>query len=223
MTIGDIKLREPLFVKPEVGLLEMLGIFQEGQCHLAIVTEDPTCTVQHLRAGHAPPHYARVLGLVTLEDVLEKVIQGDIVDETDTAGDFSIESPSRGVVATTTTLARKMNRAHTVSDFFADATTISSNTSDTRRRSRGRSNSRVSLTALSSINVVAGDVRHKDRDTSPTRAWSVSTPTSGKTFGSPCTATTLGGGTSLGCSQLTPLSTSHNDFFSDVVDAHVLE
>ena len=221
MTIEDIKLREPLFVKPEVGLLEMLGIFQEGQCHLAIVTADPTCTVQHLRAGHTPPHYARVLGLVTLEDVLENVIQGDIVDETDTAG----ESPSRGVVATTTTLARKMNRAHTVSDFFADKTTISSNTSDTRRRSRGRSNSRASLTALSSINVVAGDVRHKDRDSSPTRAWSVSTPTSGKTFGSPCTATTLGGGTPRGCSQLTPppSSSSHRDFFSDVVDTQVLE
>ena len=223
MTIEDIKLREPLFVKPEVGLLEMLGIFQEGQCHLAIVTADPTCTVQHLRAGHTPPHYARVLGLVTLEDVLEKVIQGDIVDETDTTGDFNLESPSRGVVATTTTLARKMNRAHTVSDFFADTTTISSNTSDTRRRSRGRSNSRASLTALSSINVVAGDVRHKDRDTSPTRAWSVSTPTSGKTFGSPCTATTLGGGTPLGCNQLTPPSSAHTDFFSDVVDTQVLE
>lgn len=174
-------MREPLFVKPSVGLLEMLGIFQEGQCHLAVVTEDPACAVQHLRAGSAPPSHARVLGLVTLEDVLEKVIQGDITDETDRFGDYEHDAIGSGSakVVVTTQLARKMSRAHLVSDLLTSAGGVDSTVANgerrrSRSRSRGRSASRANLLALSSINnVVAGDVRHKERDgqhISPTRA-----------------------------------------------------
>lgn len=150
--IEDIKLREPLFVRPDVGLLEMLGIFQEGQCHLAVVTSDPTCAAQHLRSGQSPPGHACIQGIVTLEDVLEKVIQGDITDETDTFNMEVVGGSRRGV--TTTTLVRKINRAHTVGDLLSGDDTVSD-----RRRSRSRTN----LNNLSSINVVAGDVRHKER------------------------------------------------------------
>ena len=60
--IEHINLREPLFVKPEVGLLEMLGIFQEGQCHMAVVTHDPSCAADHLRRLEEPPAHACILG-----------------------------------------------------------------------------------------------------------------------------------------------------------------
>lgn len=164
-------------MKPDVGLLDMLGIFQEGQCHLAVVTADPSGAVRHLRAGHAPPYAARILGLVTLEDVLEKVIQGNITDETDRFGDNinnnhsngsddNLESPPKGVV-TTTTLVRKISRSRTASstsEFFSDSVLSDSVLDRRRSRSRGRSSSRGSLSILSSINVVAGDVRHKERD-----------------------------------------------------------
>jgi len=166
--VENINLREPLFVKPEVGLLEMLGIFQEGQCHMAIVTHDPTCAADHLRRLEEPPAHACILGIVTLEDVLEKVIQGDITDETDTSG--YISALPRGVV--TSSLSRKMGRSHTMGELFAGVedslTAGGSERRMSRGRARGHSASRNNLLALNSINVVAGDVRHKERDaTSP--------------------------------------------------------
>jgi hypothetical protein len=200
--VEDIQLREPLFVKPEVGLLEMLGIFQEGQCHMAIVTHDPTCAADHLRRLEEPPAHAGILGIVTLEDVLEKVIQGDITDETDTSG--FITALPRGVV--TTGLSRKMNRSHTMGELLMDEATGSDRRrSIGRGRSRGHSASRNNLMALNSINVVAGDVRHKARDVSP-RDTRNSTPRN-----------------STPRNSLTPLgsSTGHKDFFRDVVDTPV--
>lgn len=194
----NINLREPLFVKPEVGLLEMLGIFQEGQCHMAIVTHDPTCAADHLRRLEEPPGHACILGIVTLEDVLEKVIQGDITDETDTSG-FTT-SLSRGVVPSS--LSRKMGRSHTMGELFAakEDGLLSAGSSErrsSRGRVRGHSASRNNLLALNSINVVAGDVRHKERDA-----------------------------TSPSSRSRTPKSRSsgaHVDFFRDVVDTVVDE
>jgi hypothetical protein len=153
--IEEVKLREPLFVKPGVGLLEMLGIFQEGQCHMAMVTEDPKLAAEHLRAFQAPPPSAALLGIVTLEDVLEKVIQGEIVDETDYFG-----SAKGGVSVTTTTLLRKISRPN----FLADVVLDDAIPSGERRRSRSRASSRANLTSIfNTRDSLAGDVRHKSR------------------------------------------------------------
>jgi hypothetical protein len=218
LRLEDVKLREPLFVKPEVGLLEMLGIFQEGQCHLAIVTADPATTVQHLRAGHPPPHAARVLGLVTLEDVLEKVLQGDITDETDAFGDY--DSPHKGVI--TTAMVRKINRVQSVKDLRADGGIGGGSAVDHRRArsiSRGRTNSRASLSTLSSLNVIAGDVRHKERDSASPMLSSrrSSNRLSVEMDISPRSDLSLG--------RLSNSTPGHHeeDFFSDVVDKHVVE
>lgn len=81
--VEDLSLREPLFVRPTVTLMEMLTIFQEGHCHMAIVTNDPEGSLASLRDGTRPVGDRAMLGIVTLEDVLEKIIQSDIVDETD--------------------------------------------------------------------------------------------------------------------------------------------
>ena len=50
-----------------------------GQCHMALVE-----TVN--QKGQGDPFY-EVLGLVTLEDVIEEIIQAEIVDETDVVVD----------------------------------------------------------------------------------------------------------------------------------------
>jgi hypothetical protein len=251
MALEDFKLREPLFVKPSVGLLEMLGIFQEGQCHLAVVTDDPSCAVDHLRAGRAPPPYARVRGLVTLEDVLEKVIQGDIVDETDRFGDLGdmtdgdASSPLHAGVVTTA-LVRTMTRSHLtgemmLNDVVADGHTIERRRS--RSRSRGRTSSRANILALKSIdNVVAGDVRHKDRDgqLSPMRSvgakmLQLSGDRYAKLHGSDRTyardtntSSPVGSEGTLVSSEVHSSSKGEHlahhferDFFSDVVDSHI--
>lgn len=81
--VEDLILREPLCVKPSMGLMDMLRTFQDGQCHLALVSLDPVKTLECLRNGERPSGDAITLGLVTMEDILEKIIQSDIMDETD--------------------------------------------------------------------------------------------------------------------------------------------
>ena len=82
--IEKLPLRKPLFVRPGLGLLELLRLFQEGRCHLAMVCEDPAAAARSFKAGRRMSQAAAVMGIVTLEDVLEKLIQTDIRDETDT-------------------------------------------------------------------------------------------------------------------------------------------
>lgn len=224
--IADIKLREPLFVRPDIGLLEMLGIFQEGQCHMAVVTADPACAAEHLRSGHVPPAHACIQGIVTLEDVLEKVIRGDITDETDT---FGLEvagggggASRKGVV--TTTLVRTINRAHTVGDLLGsggvgrDSLGLGSAGDDTllgRRRSRSRS-SRKSITELSSINVIAGDVRHKERPD-----WDSFSPDA--VGGAQCSTGTRSGGFGGTFSFPNSPSSKGLDCLDDIVDTVIVD
>jgi hypothetical protein len=83
IAIESLDLREPLVVRPTLGLLEMLNMFREGECHLALVSNDPMKALKSIKDGDRPMESASIVGMVTLEDVIEKMIQYDIVDETD--------------------------------------------------------------------------------------------------------------------------------------------
>ncbi|XP_030842053.1 metal transporter CNNM2 [Strongylocentrotus purpuratus] len=63
------------FVFEDTTLDLMLQEFKKGQSHMAIVNQVNS-------EGEGDPFY-EVLGLVTLEDVIEEIIQSEIVDETD--------------------------------------------------------------------------------------------------------------------------------------------
>ena len=82
-SVKSMGLKEPLVVSPDTGMLEMLRLFQKAKTHLALVSEEPALALECLRKEQRPPHSARYLGIVTLEDVLERIIQEDIQDETD--------------------------------------------------------------------------------------------------------------------------------------------
>lgn len=71
--IETLTLRKPLFVRPNLGLLELLRLFQEGRCHLAMVTADPAQAASSFQLERRQEGRAAILGIVTLEDVLEKV------------------------------------------------------------------------------------------------------------------------------------------------------
>jgi len=81
--LRSMGLREPLVVSPEVGLLEMLQRFQTGRRHLALVSNQPEVALASMRKGLRPPQEACFLGIVTLENVFEKIIQEDIADAQD--------------------------------------------------------------------------------------------------------------------------------------------
>ncbi|KAA8492898.1 Metal transporter CNNM2 [Porphyridium purpureum] len=54
-------------------LIDMLNEFQTGRSHMALVYDDVS----------KPPKKRKLLGLVTLEDIVEEILQEEIVDETD--------------------------------------------------------------------------------------------------------------------------------------------
>lgn len=81
--VNSLFLHQPLVVKPNVGLLEMLTVFREGHRHLALVAPDPIKARLAFRDERIPRDYARVVGMVTLENVLEKILQEEFIDETD--------------------------------------------------------------------------------------------------------------------------------------------
>jgi len=91
-------LRKPMFCSPNTSIIEMLGKFKEGRSHLAMITEDPVKMEKFIEAEEnqdeslfqeenyteklleKPP---QVLGLVTIEDVIEMLINSKISDEHD--------------------------------------------------------------------------------------------------------------------------------------------
>jgi CBS domain-containing protein len=77
-------LREPICVKPQMGLMDLLRTFQEEHCHLAVVSLDPVQTLAAMKLQERSQHHeALIVGIITMEDLLEKMIQSEIMDETD--------------------------------------------------------------------------------------------------------------------------------------------
>ncbi|XP_074641599.1 metal transporter CNNM4-like [Tubulanus polymorphus] len=73
------------FVFEDVKLDAMLEEFRKGQSHMAFV--------QHIVTETEGDPYYETVGLVTLEDVIEEIIQAEIVDETDTITDNLNKKP----------------------------------------------------------------------------------------------------------------------------------
>ncbi|NWH78138.1 CNNM4 protein, partial [Piaya cayana] len=69
----------------------MLEEFKKGKSHLAIVQKVNN-------EGEGDPFY-EVLGLVTLEDVIEEIIKSEILDESDTYSRFGARPPSPSLTA----------------------------------------------------------------------------------------------------------------------------
>jgi hypothetical protein len=75
--------RLPLVVSPQDTLHAVLNLFQQGKSHLAIVADQPDLVRESMRVGKRIPANVHMMGLLTLEDVMERVICEDIADETD--------------------------------------------------------------------------------------------------------------------------------------------
>ena len=63
---------------PDDKLGDVLKVFKKGKSHIAIVRDVNN-------EGEGDPWY-EMKGIVTLEDILEEILQDEIVDETDMAG-----------------------------------------------------------------------------------------------------------------------------------------
>eukprot|EP00344_Euplotes_crassus_P003404 CAMPEP_0196996352 /NCGR_PEP_ID=MMETSP1380-20130617/2254_1 /TAXON_ID=5936 /ORGANISM="Euplotes crassus, Strain CT5" /LENGTH=550 /DNA_ID=CAMNT_0042412287 /DNA_START=71 /DNA_END=1723 /DNA_ORIENTATION=+ len=98
---GEVVLRKPLFISPKEKFEGLLNHFTKGRSHMAIITDDPikmdkyaqgleeNANERSLGEGSKDDTMksdikpAKVLGLLTLEDLIEYIIKEDILDEAD--------------------------------------------------------------------------------------------------------------------------------------------
>ncbi|QJR16637.1 HlyC/CorC family transporter [Usitatibacter palustris] len=86
-------LREPYFIPEGTGLLDQLQNFQERLRHIAIVVDE----------------YGEVLGLVTLQDILEEIV-GEFTSQSPVAGRLYSKEPDGTVIADGACPLRVLNR-----------------------------------------------------------------------------------------------------------------
>ncbi|OQR96088.1 hypothetical protein ACHHYP_17021 [Achlya hypogyna] len=82
--IKNLTLRKPLVVSPDLGCYALLNQFQRGRGHFALVTAQTAYVESCLRANvDVDPARASITGIVTIENILEELLQEEIQDETD--------------------------------------------------------------------------------------------------------------------------------------------
>ncbi|ETV94734.1 hypothetical protein H310_11700 [Aphanomyces invadans] len=82
--LKDLILRRPIVISPDHSCYSILNLFQEGRSHFALVTPQKDLVTACWK-GNADidPAVVDMLGIVTIEDVLEELIMEEIVDESD--------------------------------------------------------------------------------------------------------------------------------------------
>jgi metal transporter CNNM len=86
--VDTLPLYCPLCVSPSSSLIDLLNLFQTGGKgmrggHMALVCTQPHVGNKALRSGECVPKEAGLIGIITLEDVLEALLQEQIYDEHD--------------------------------------------------------------------------------------------------------------------------------------------
>jgi Mg2+/Co2+ transporter CorC len=82
--LSTLPLQTPPCVSPKMNLVDLVNLFQTGQVgHLALVCARPKIGEDVLGAGHPLPESAGLVGIITLEDVFEALLQEQIYDEMD--------------------------------------------------------------------------------------------------------------------------------------------
>ena len=82
-TVSSLPLYIPPCVSPRMNLIRLLHLLRKGGSLIAFVCAGPHIAERALDEGRAIPPEAGFMGLVTLQDVLESLIQERIYDEED--------------------------------------------------------------------------------------------------------------------------------------------
>lgn len=110
--VGSLGLRAPVVVPPTFALQEMLNVFQTGKSHMALIASDPDAVRQAWRSGEPIPPNVHVAGIVTMEDVIEVLLEEEIADESDA---------KRHLVSNLGQIAFKAKRVNRLQELAAEA------------------------------------------------------------------------------------------------------
>lgn len=81
--LSSMSLKEPLVVGAAQSLLDVLSVFQTGHSHIALVSELPDDLRVSIAFKRPPSPDAAAIGILTIEDIFEAMIQSEIFDEDD--------------------------------------------------------------------------------------------------------------------------------------------
>ena len=87
LPISSLKLRYPVLMHPDTTAFDALNVFQTGESHLALITPHGEQVVAAWQSGEPVPPHVRILGICTIEDVIEELIGEEILDDTDQPDD----------------------------------------------------------------------------------------------------------------------------------------
>ena len=186
--VSTLSLRRPMFVSPHLSLYDCLNDFQRGVSHLAIVCEQPSLAEQKSKAGEELPEEVGLRGIVTLEDLLERLIKEEIVDETDPHGVMAelsgVQRRKRRVAAFRKAAVRRQR-------LMGGASTCLGSIKEERDRKRssasgtpaGSGGSGSGLTPVDRLRLVTGDSRQSPHSASPLPSGALLTPSSAHSDG----------------------------------------
>jgi len=70
-----------VIMSPRLTMIQALGMFREKKTHLALITKDVDVVNECFSSGEPIPKSVVFLGCITLEDIMEQLIQERIEDE----------------------------------------------------------------------------------------------------------------------------------------------
>ena len=89
--VSNLPLYVPHCIAPDMNLVDIINLFQTGGSHgrvghMALVCAQPDIADKALANDEAVPNEAGWIGILTMEDCIEQLLQEPIMDEMDVAG-----------------------------------------------------------------------------------------------------------------------------------------